>query len=1540
MESLTRPFFHHRRKLSNASSSINNNNNNGLSFSGKDSYDDVFAGGGPKPKLGAGAPGFVSRKVAAGDYAEIFGGRNGTRGGCSIPVLDLSDHDERNGSADFRSSVNKLDYSTIFGGFGGDDVAATSMAVPPYEELFNGVKKSKTHKAKARMSAEIGSSFNSSENNESHSSEASDQIFDGGKQFNMSYHKTGQRRKDGSNGTTHVAQLHAVPGFTHVIDETACVQKTEQANAKLPVKAEVNHNRISSDHLQKIELDKANPPVKAEVNHNRSSSDHLQKTELDKTKPPVRVEVHHNRSSSDHLQRTQQDRAMPPVNYNRSSSDHLQRTEQDRAKPPVNYNRSSSYDISEGKSGKRAKWQLPTTQASESLVKDKGKCNQYASHSRDKLFDVDEHDKKSEPSEVPPTSSSSTNLNGINVHFKQSGSSNCGPKVEASEKVASGYSTPFSDEELDVNSAAAASAAALKKAIEQAQESIRIAKEIMERKRNPVQSSKSHSKEILKAMDRGEIKHVEEAKDFRENHLTEACESLNSEVQDFIGIDQNIGLRSGEVSNSFNNDEKPSTCTQADVAMNGENVEVAEENGVAMWFTQLLNNGKHRMAALASELKNSILQPSDKDVHDIQETKSTKVNLEWDSTPKVNPVDRILEFRNTEAKLNALGRPEEFEKYVDNSDLSMFAHEERVSETLIFAQENEITNNIQHVFDEGGKCEEKLEDRHVTISDRQFELKQSVNTFSEDESLNVEQKAFDQELENKLEDIHVWKENDHRVDEEENDKQQEEFHLWVGNEGELKMATGYASNGKTQEDDPQATYNTQETDEQRSTQSVDEEENHIMSEEEHVWEVVERRPAWTFQNEEADSRDEDTDSSLANQKVEVNSEYQEIGNTLAGTEGSAENPRENLFQEAVHEEQLNAAVVDAYNVGQSANLGDTEEACRSEVENISEETGEPDIIYHEENDNLVGFTERTIQQEGISNEEKANRVGVSKCLYEVEGDAKTQEADEEASRLKAKWIPETSSVNHGDAEENIMESITQDFSEAVASDDKPVDFDFAKVKHESELSKDTEKVASFIQNGTEEDATDSEDATEAPAVQKSSNFDFTDMNGQKQTHENDSKSEFSINIENCNGSENEVYGQNQIEESDRESESGINPENGDGLFHESAGSAEISKVDGIAAEKEIELEDIEMHHEEREFVENEQESSQLPRELKGEEEHVESYPGMKTGQSTENDEENVSKTFVEEEKETRENVQKEEMEKNLKRTEVSMREREREKDRIAVERAIREARERAFAEARERAERAAVEKATAGVRQRAMAGAREKLEKVSAGTKVATDKASIEAKLRAERAAVERATAEARERALEKALSQKSISETRTQAERNVSGKLSGASRDSGLKHSFSSSDLERFDGTNNESAQRRKARLERHQRIMERAAKALAEKNLRDVLAQREQAERNRLAETLDADIKRWASGKEGNLRALLSTLQYILGPGSGWQPISLTEIVTSNAIKKAYRKATLYVHPDKLQQRGASIQQKYICEKIFDLLKAAWNKFNSEER
>ncbi|KAL8478820.1 hypothetical protein ACS0TY_030628 [Phlomoides rotata] len=282
------------------------------------------------------------------------------------------------------------------------------------------------------------------------------------------------------------------------------------------------------------------------------------------------------------------------------------------------------------------------------------------------------------------------------------------------------------------------------------------------------------------------------------------------------------------------------------------------------------------------------------------------------------------------------------------------------------------------------------------------------------------------------------------------------------------------------------------------------------------------------------------------------------------------------------------------------------------------------------------------------------------------------------------------------------------------------------------------------------------------------------------------------------------------------------------------------------------------------------------------------------------------------------------------------REREREKDRMAVDKEALEARERSYFEARERAERSAVERATAGVRQRAMAEAR----------------ASMEARLRAERAAVERATSEARQRATEKLMSLKSAFDPHDQVERSVPDRFSATSRFADTRQSYVSSDLYfqstgissdrtfTLDGAEGESPQRCKARLERCRRTSERAANALAEKNRRDLLAQREREERNRVGEALDAEVKRWSSGKEGNLRALLSTLQYILGPESGWHPVPLTEVITSAAVKKAYRKATLCVHPDKLQQRGATIQQKYISEKVFDLLKEAWNKFNSEER
>ncbi|KAG8056102.1 hypothetical protein GUJ93_ZPchr0001g30501 [Zizania palustris] len=335
-------------------------------------------------------------------------------------------------------------------------------------------------------------------------------------------------------------------------------------------------------------------------------------------------------------------------------------------------------------------------------------------------------------------------------------------------------------------------------------------------------------------------------------------------------------------------------------------------------------------------------------------------------------------------------------------------------------------------------------------------------------------------------------------------------------------------------------------------------------------------------------------------------------------------------------------------------------------------------------------------------------------------------------------------------------------------------------------------------------------------------------------------------------------------------------------------------------------------------------------------------------EETDRETEKVALTTLDEDKERLKMEKEKEQAKERSRRELEEekeRERERAKDRLAVQRATREAHERAFAEARAKAERIALERITLA-RQRASAEAREKEEKVSA--EAATEKASREVRIKAERAAVERATVEARERAIEKAKATADAAERMERFRSSFKDSFKATNQDNQQNKEFQktiSSNYERSRDSSNEvvefeSALRHKARSERHQRTAERAAKALEEKNMRDMLAQREQTERHRLAEFLDPEVKRWSNGKEGNLRALLSTLQYILGSDSGWQSVPLTDLITAAAVKKAYRRATLCVHPDKLQQRGATIRQKYICEKVFDLLKEAWNKFNSEER
>ncbi|XP_065848110.1 J domain-containing protein required for chloroplast accumulation response 1 [Euphorbia lathyris] len=92
-----------------------------------------------------------------------------------------------------------------------------------------------------------------------------------------------------------------------------------------------------------------------------------------------------------------------------------------------------------------------------------------------------------------------------------------------------------------------------------------------------------------------------------------------------------------------------------------------------------------------------------------------------------------------------------------------------------------------------------------------------------------------------------------------------------------------------------------------------------------------------------------------------------------------------------------------------------------------------------------------------------------------------------------------------------------------------------------------------------------------------------------------------------------------------------------------------------------------------------------------------------------------------------------------------------------------------------------------------------------------------------------------------------------------------------------------------------------------------------------------------IDAKVRKWSQGKQGNIRSLLSTLQYVLWSESGWKPVPLVDIIEGNAVKRSYQKALLSLHPDKLQQKGATSNQKYIAEQVFEILQEAWTHFSS---
>ncbi|KAK9129832.1 hypothetical protein Sjap_010319 [Stephania japonica] len=1436
----------------------------------KNVYQDVF--GGP-PKFGL--PNLSSR---IDDYAEIFGGYHSSRGS-SIPFLDLPDVDESAFLTNVRTS--RLDYAEVFGGSGRVDFAV------PYEELFaepagaDGVESSSEDVCFTRGVDidELDSSiFNGPENlglvpgllvididllcpsilksvpfrtpaetgspsegsSEDPSCFENVQAFSNGKSHHPSYESVQQistfyhksklsSTEDGISGTTHVAELNAVPAYTLVVDDDAISTQKEKNGKSLHQIA--NEGNLNLDSF--IEL------TDGKLFGNKSSHQAAAETVS---------------RASENVPRTQKS---PDMNVTSSEKSFLTVTE-------INL--------------------------------------------------------RTRPSPVPPPARLPPKLAIKPGESKKPEVSNLSKNYSFEGAIKGGLPV-FYDVEVDASSSAAASAAAMKEAMEKAEARLKSAKVSMERKREGLHNrKKSGLKEDFIVKEKVDSETAQELYRTKEdNSYYRKYRKDYTEVKGFY-MDEKQQTHSSQVAPAF----------EARAGL----LNVSKESFDQMSVKRSTKNHETCQQEVAGETENqpSELIQKEKFKPVVRSSEKAKDGIELMPHAKVygsqqngKQPEAVLfkEQEKNHRKLNVseetCGREVNEKKIEGVRDF----HQESGKKVCVAASNGnlEACENISN-----GNLEAS-----ENISNGNLEPRKRIKEVNELKESEKEQKQADEQKKNGIEHDEAcqWVENENKKyanEREENAKR-------------VKVAYEHEENRRIQKVIPEPEENERweeacerEEDRWDQNRACKGEADQICQREAFRYEEHVQIAKKFLEQEENEKQ----------QKESVGRE-EESQNKLEDLQGGNEN--EIRLKEVSQKEQFEKQPVEVCENGnvkpkglmeQDENEKQQKEVHKWEGKELQEEDNAKKLKEAHESNEIQG-------RRNEDGEDKEEEKIMKKALEPEENDMKKQVCDGKDSGEKLKALQDT--FVSKEEEKNLK--ISPELCETSGSEQ------MLKVSSETFiLNEDSILEAKHEFCGQEEENISPKVAQE-PCEEKETEVD--DVTAQYVLEKIEEPNAAKVEIQ---SSENELYVELVATEEEKViPDSKFGCDCNENKLQEAKDAKEDDKnikAKETAFGKEVDkktckaVQDVRPENGHGRQVEAGRPAHTLDEKRDG--------ANVVNDTNKESDLGDVSKVGERVKEERIERHKEQEMERLRNLEEEREREREREKDRMAVERVTREARERAFTEARERAERAVVERVTAEARQRAMAEARERLEK-----------ASVEARLRAERAAVERATAEAQERAMEKAMAGKAGLGAKERMDRSVSEKFSTSSRDSSVKHSASFSDLrdsqfqssgsfnisqrypdssshvfatERSQGVEPESAQRCKARLERHQRTVRRAANALAEKNTRDLLAQREQAERNRLAETLDADVKRWSSGKEGNLRALLSTLQYILGPESGWQPVPLTEVITAVAVKRAYRKATLCVHPDKLQQRGASIQQKYICEKVFDLLKEAWNKFNSEER
>lgn len=279
----------------------------------------------------------------------------------------------------------------------------------------------------------------------------------GVKQFNMSFNKSIPGSKNGRNGTTHVAQLHAVPGYTCLIDERITPSRDKSVPCVVNEPCETNNfdkGTIEGIHCKK--------PVSGVPSNGVSK-------ETSKGVEELHIESRSNGSDSNDVLFGFYDVG--------------------RKTPPLKVRRASSMSCTGGNKHDSLKFGV----------------------SRSLSLDDDGGDS----------------------------------------------SPPYFDDEVDANSVAATSAAAVKKAIEEAQERLKVAKEMMERrKEGHIGRFKPSVNGSLKAKESKKGRDTVKQNNFRQDITQEKCEKIDGPVQTCGGVGKQNVMKVGQVAAESEDREK------------------------------------------------------------------------------------------------------------------------------------------------------------------------------------------------------------------------------------------------------------------------------------------------------------------------------------------------------------------------------------------------------------------------------------------------------------------------------------------------------------------------------------------------------------------------------------------------------------------------------------------------------------------------------------------------------------------------------------------------------------------------------------------------------------------------------------------------------------------------------------------------------------------------------------------------------------------------------------------------------------------------